>query len=474
MEELSIYAHSLSTHTLTFPDPDLLHELTNLYFAHSNVYTPILHRPMFEKALADGLHLRDTGFGGVVLLVCAIASRYTHDPRVFLRGAPTQSAGWKWYSQVEMVRKSPLAPPRLYDVQQYALASVFLVGCSAPHVTWNMIGLGVRMCLDVSAHRKKVYKATGPDQIIEEQWKRAFWGLVNMDRIASNEMGRVVAVLDEDIDAPLPCECDDEYFVSPDRTRYFVQPPEKPSLVAYVNIMISLRSIQLKAQRSLVGAFYNMLSMVSHKLIMGNVVTIQFSTLREKSYDYEVKVVAELNADLDRWRDAVPSHLRWETALAAADDHPIFFRQCTASWTVYHYARIIIHRPFAVGLRRNTPLGMASVEVCYNSAREIARMFRDLLKRDSGPFGLHMFSAFTAASVLLLMKWTQDREGDGTLESPSEQDLKHVYTCMNVIKTSEPRLVLSSFICRPRLRILTCVMANTDGTSPADYGMYSH
>jgi hypothetical protein len=55
------------------------------------------------------------------------------------------------------------------------LASIFLVGSSAPHVSWNMIGLGIQMCLDVSAHRKKVYKGKGKDQIIEEQWKRVFW-----------------------------------------------------------------------------------------------------------------------------------------------------------------------------------------------------------------------------------------------------------------------------------------------------------
>jgi hypothetical protein len=127
----------MAQHRFDFPEPDLLGELVDHYFKESNNYLPILHRPIFEKAIAEGLHLHDNGFGGVVLMVCAIGSRYTHDPRVFLRGAPTQSSGWKYYNQVQMVRKSPLAPPRLYDVQQYAVSSCNSVFCLNSELYYN-------------------------------------------------------------------------------------------------------------------------------------------------------------------------------------------------------------------------------------------------------------------------------------------------------------------------------------------------
>lgn len=55
------------------------------------------------------------------------------------------------------------------------LATQFLFGCSLPHVTWHLIGQGLRVCVEVSANRGNVYRGTGYAQIVEEQWKRAFW-----------------------------------------------------------------------------------------------------------------------------------------------------------------------------------------------------------------------------------------------------------------------------------------------------------
>lgn len=37
-----------------FPDSDLLTALTDLYFDNHNVFIPLLHRLMFERALMDG------------------------------------------------------------------------------------------------------------------------------------------------------------------------------------------------------------------------------------------------------------------------------------------------------------------------------------------------------------------------------------------------------------------------------------
>lgn len=105
-----------------FPPPDLLEKLIDLYFKNMNDYLPLLHRPTFEQGVREGLHLRDEGFGSTVLLVCANGSRFTDDPRVLLDdNTIPQSAGWKWFQQVQMVRKSLLAPPRLYDLQIYAV-----------------------------------------------------------------------------------------------------------------------------------------------------------------------------------------------------------------------------------------------------------------------------------------------------------------------------------------------------------------
>ncbi|KAL0058878.1 Gypsy retrotransposon integrase-like protein 1 [Marasmius tenuissimus] len=103
-----------------FPEPDLLQHLVDLFFKHINVFIPLLHRPTFLRQLEQGLHHREEGFGAVVLLVCANASRYSNDPRVRLDGEESWlSSGWKWFDQVQLVRKALLSPPSLYDLQFY-------------------------------------------------------------------------------------------------------------------------------------------------------------------------------------------------------------------------------------------------------------------------------------------------------------------------------------------------------------------
>lgn len=109
-----------------FPPDDLMSALIELYFRNVNDYMPLLHRPTLEKGIADGLHLSEEGFGSTVLLVCAVGSRFSDDPRVFLEGSDsTHSSGWEWFRQVQLVRKSLLAAPRLYDLQICCVCIVF-------------------------------------------------------------------------------------------------------------------------------------------------------------------------------------------------------------------------------------------------------------------------------------------------------------------------------------------------------------
>lgn len=109
----------------TFPDPDLLIMLVDLYFENINIFLPLLHRPTFERSIHQGLHFRDEKFGANVLLVCANGSRFSDDPRVLLDGEKSRhSSGWKWFDQVQMVKKSFLAPPQLYDLQFYSVRMI--------------------------------------------------------------------------------------------------------------------------------------------------------------------------------------------------------------------------------------------------------------------------------------------------------------------------------------------------------------
>lgn len=168
-------------------------QLVHLYFVHQNPLAPLLHRPSFERKIIQGVHLRSTIFGAVYLLVCAVASRFSDDPRIFLdsveSGILEHSAGWRFFEQVQMVRRTLLGPPCLEDLQIYCvrefvscwlrevsqsqLSVLFLQGTSAPQACWTMVGVGIRLAQDVGAHRRKSYNENLTAE--GELWKRAFW-----------------------------------------------------------------------------------------------------------------------------------------------------------------------------------------------------------------------------------------------------------------------------------------------------------
>lgn len=103
-----------------FPEPKLLAELVQLYFDEYNDFQwPILHRPTVLHSLQNGTHLRDETFGMIILLCCALGSRFSQDPRVVLPNSENwHTAGWKWFRQVQARRRLILmVPPRVYDLQ---------------------------------------------------------------------------------------------------------------------------------------------------------------------------------------------------------------------------------------------------------------------------------------------------------------------------------------------------------------------
>ena len=102
----------------SFPEPSMLWSFIELYFDYCNIFTPLLHRPTFEKNVADGLHLRDGGFGATVLLVCAIGAKLSDDPRVTADVRHPSSPGWTYFVRVQSTRKAlKLGRASLYEVQ---------------------------------------------------------------------------------------------------------------------------------------------------------------------------------------------------------------------------------------------------------------------------------------------------------------------------------------------------------------------
>jgi hypothetical protein len=215
-----------------FPPADLLYGLVDTWFKTRHTMLPLLHQPTFMKNLADGLHYREGAFAGVLLMVCACASRYSTDTRAIFPGTNSwSSAGWQWFIQARTYHQVSLSSPCLHDVQMYCvrgtptlghwailkslqLGCAFLEGTSMPQACWTLCGTAIRLAQDVGAHRKKAYQST--PTVEDELWKRAFWSvlrflpafalltrvlcrcLILLDRWLSAQLGRTCAIQDEE------------------------------------------------------------------------------------------------------------------------------------------------------------------------------------------------------------------------------------------------------------------------------------
>ncbi|KAJ7617620.1 fungal-specific transcription factor domain-containing protein [Mycena polygramma] len=399
-----------------FPSPDLLATLVDLYFEHSNIYQPLLHRPTFARALADNLHLRDDKFGANVLLVCAVASRFSDDPRVFDAAAPLD-CGWSYYTQVPPLLENLFETPSLVDLQRLCLAIQFLEGASTL-ATWTLVGMGIRMAQDAGAHRRQ---PCAHHTVEAELWRRAFWILISYDRVISSRLGRPCAMQYHDFDVPLPTECDDEYWQHEDPACSFRQPPGKPSRVAFFNSFLRLNNI-------LAFSLYLLYSLQLR--IWGD-------------SEWEEVVVAELNSVLTKWADTIPEHLCWDPNR----EDPLWFKQSVALYCSYYYVQMTTHRPL-IAMVRETPPSMhalPSLGICTNAARSCSHVADVWYQRMGCTPAVILLPALTTAGIVLLLNmWSGKRTG---VPPQMNTEIAEVQKCVQAMRVCESRWPMAGFYC---------------------------
>ncbi|KAF9649885.1 hypothetical protein BDM02DRAFT_1732786 [Thelephora ganbajun] len=394
-----------------FPEQDLLWLLIDKYFICVNAFLPLLHRPTFESDIADGLHLRNGGFGGVVLLVCALGSRHLDDPRVLLPGtSDLASAGWAWFDQVQVIRNSFLAPAGIHEIQSHSLAASYLMGCSSPQACWIIVGTGLRLIQDVGVHRKKVYK---PNLTVsDELWKRAFWCLVYQDRINSVTLGRSPALNDEDFDLDLPADCDDEYWAPTNGGVPFKQPPGIPSTITFFNLSHGLNQIVSFAMRTIY-------SINRSKVLFGYV-----------GPQWEQTTVAQLDSALNKWVDSIPDYLRWDPSR----ENGLFFDQSAILYAHYYQTQILIHRPFIPKPDKPSLLSFPSLAICANAARSCSHIIDLQKRRGSRALYLNSMPAFCAGIVLLVNMWGAKK---ARVKFDHTREMGDVHKCMEALLACE-------------------------------------
>lgn len=416
--------HALEKHwPHIYPDADLIPSLIDAYFLNFNIFIPLLHRPTFEKSVAEGLHLSDSMFSSTLLLVCAHGSRYSEDPRVLAEGSDNpRSAGWKWFEQVNVFRSSLYQRTGLYELQMHALYIMFAQSSEIPEGIWSQVGLALRLSQEVGAHRRRRKKDVSPSAE-DELWKRAFWVLLTLDRNISSLTGRPCCLNDEDFDLDLPIECDDEYW-----DNGFQQPSGKPSLITFFTSLIRLTDILAYAMRLIYP-----IRPPDDKIF----------NVTPRS---DQQVIAQLDSAMNSWMDTVPSHLKWNPN----NEHTLFLKQSAVLYATYYNLQIFIHRPFIPAPRNPSRVTFPSLAICTNAARSCCHILESFAKWSAIPFASTQGTAFTAAVILLLNIWSGKRSG----QAPNpRREMQGVQRCMEILKDSERRWA-SAGRCRDILREL--------------------
>lgn len=398
----------------TFPPLDLIGSLVEHYFTQINPFLPLLHRPTFQRGIDENLHHSDQYFGAVVLLVCALGSRYSEDPRIFVEGSNSaRSAGWKWFEQVKVLRASFFKRASLHELQAYALFVLFSQSSEIPQGCWSQIGMALRLAQEVGAHRRRPQSSHTPT-VEEELWKRAFWVLMSIDRMASSSSGRPCGLQDEDFDLDLPIDCDDEYWEHPDASIRFKQPEGKPSSMSFFNCYLSLMDILAYAMRAIYA-------IKRPKNMFGRVI--------QRS---EQRIIMELDSAMNNWMDSVPQHLRWNPSC----ENKLFLKQSAALYATYYHLQIFIHRPFIPSPRNRTSVTFPSLAICTNAARSCCHVLESYSRISHLPLPYLQSTLFLVAVVLLLNIWSGKRTG---FAPHPKREMEDVQRCLNMLKSCETR-----------------------------------
>ncbi|KIY68056.1 hypothetical protein CYLTODRAFT_422004 [Cylindrobasidium torrendii FP15055 ss-10] len=385
-----------------FPEHDLLMDLMDLYFNQRPSHLPVLYQPHFRRDVAQGRHLLEPSFAGVVLLVCAIASRNSSDPRVLSDGTTKQTAGWKYYSVTSRLARPVHLSPTLDDIQMCCLLVEFTLTTSNPMACWTIAGLGLRYAVQLGLHR---HRPNEPRTVESEVKARVFWVLLFYERCTSMYTGRPLSFKEEDYTTHLPAQCDEKYWVS----HNFVQPEGVPCQISGFLYTFRLAPIMAKV--------VDLLSLPKS------------SKKDDASRPKQVESLVIIDSMLNAWFNGIPPQLRWDPSVETE-----LSSSARLLLLGFYNAQILTHRAF---INRPGPEAITSLVICTNAARISSHVIEQIQAKEPSPIFFFNIAAFTCGTVIVAnMRKRRQMQKDYVLGG---HDLDNLYRCLRVLRDSETR-----------------------------------
>jgi hypothetical protein len=261
-------------HPAPFPDRELGHRMTELYFEHANPQIPVLHRgnfmQMFDKAYADPaertrgpreLYMLNMVFaigGGIILgeggkIDDAVRARqaqpeeYHASAIVHLEACLSNSGGG------------------LEELQAVLLLANFALLRPVPPGLWYIIGVAVRLAVDLGLYyeggkdpevdrdlnenavdpqlSELQLRQKGRREFIRDMRRRLWWCTYSFDRLVSVCVGRPFGISDQVITTEFPSLLEDRY-ISPAGLVEQASDPGEPTYKVVAHHYFRLRLLQ--------------------------------------------------------------------------------------------------------------------------------------------------------------------------------------------------------------------------------------
>lgn len=250
------------------------------------------------------------------------------------------------------------------NIEAMTLLVVYHLRSSSSQGIWYMIGLAMRIAIDLGLHRKA--NEANLDPFTAQMRRRLFWNVYYLERVISMSLGRPFSIADRHIDLPLPLDVDDTV---QDPALLAAPPPsDRTTTLTFAVYLIQLRRID---------------SRIQHKIYRADK---PLHTLRSK--------MDRLFLELQEWR---------ESALLRN------FSGSDLDYTTLHYNRAlrILIQPFLPALSLADPY----YHICLNAAGDICQTHKRLHQTlEYGHSFLAVQTVFMGGITLLYALWTHTNE----------------------------------------------------------------
>jgi hypothetical protein len=185
--------------------------LVDVYFQYRTPHMPIMERSQVEEAIESAYLFTNENQPSeraiekdifTTYMIFAIALCDISNPGG--GGRPIQSEGCfrsaiGWIEKVITYSKSDLD-----TLRAILLLAQFVASCPARGSLWHLVGIALRLCVDIGLHSESEEQSLGLDPQVLHERRRLWYSTYHFDRFLCVTLGRPLGITDESTSVPLP------------------------------------------------------------------------------------------------------------------------------------------------------------------------------------------------------------------------------------------------------------------------------